>query len=162
IRESDEPKPALIQEFSLSDRQAEDILEIRLRQLARLETIRIQQERDALRREKTDLEKLLGSPSMMRRQVIREIESDAKNFGDDRRTLIEPAARATTEVKIIEEPVTVVVSERGWVRARQGHGHDATQFTFKAGDALYGAYEVLTTDNVFALATNGKIYSVSV
>jgi topoisomerase-4 subunit A len=162
IRESDEPKPALIARFSLSDRQAEDILEIRLRQLARLEAIRIQQELDGLRKEKDELEALLGNPSAMRRQVVREIESDAKKFGDDRRTLIEQAARANAEVKIVEEPVTVIVSERGWVRARQGHGHDATQFTFKSGDALYGAYEVLTTDNVFAVATNGKVYSVPV
>ncbi|MFZ9679605.1 MAG: DNA topoisomerase IV subunit A [Quisquiliibacterium sp.] len=162
IRESDEPKPALIARFSLSDRQAEDILEIRLRQLARLEAIRIQQELDTLRKEQGELEALLGSPSAMRRQVIREIEADTKKFGDDRRTLIEQAARASAEVKIAEEPVTVIVSERGWVRARQGHGHDATQFTFKSGDALYGAYEVLTTDNVFAIATNGKVYSVPV
>ena len=162
IRESDEPKPALIARFSLSDRQAEDILEIRLRQLARLEAIRIEQELDTLRKEQGELEALLGSPSAMRRQVIREIEADTKKFGDDRRTLIEQAARASAEVKIVEEPVTVIVSERGWVRARQGHGHDATQFTFKSGDALYGAYEVLTTDNVFAIATNGKVYSVPV
>lgn len=162
IRESDEPKPALIARFSLSDRQAEDILEIRLRQLARLESIRIQQELDTLGKEQGELEALLGSPSAMRRQVIREIEADTKKFGDDRRTLIEQAARASAEVKIVEEPVTVIVSERGWVRARQGHGHDPTQFTFKSGDALYGAYEVLTTDNVFAIATTGKVYSLPV
>jgi len=162
IRESDEPKAALIERFALSDRQAEDILEIRLRQLARLEAIRIEQELKALRDEKAGLEALLASPAAMRRQVIREIEADAKQFGDERRTLIEPAQRASAEVRVAEEPVTVIVSERGWVRARQGHGHDPSQSSFKAGDAFYGAFEVMTTDNVFAIATNGKVYSVPV
>ena len=162
IRESDEPRQALIDRFALSERQADDILDIRLRQLARLESIRIEQELKSLREDKGGLESLLGSPGAMRRQVIREIESDARQYGDARRTLIEPARRATAEVRVVEEPVTVVVSERGWVRARQGHGHDPAQFAFKAGDALYGAYEVMTTDHVFALATNGKVYSVPV
>ena len=162
IRESDEPKPALIERFALSDRQAEDILEIRLRQLARLETIRVEQELAKLRDDKRALESLLGNPGAMRRQVVKEIEADAKQFGDERRTLIEPAQRASAEVRVAEEPVMVVVSERGWVRARQGHGHDPAQFGFKAGDALYGTFEVMTTDHVFAVATNGKAYSVPV
>jgi len=162
IRESEEPRQALIERFSLSERQADDILEIRLRQLARLEAIRIEQELKSLREEKSGLESLLGNPNAMRRQVVREIEGDAKQYGDDRRTLIEPARRASAEVRVIEEPVTVVVSERGWVRARQGHGHDPAQFAFKAGDALYGAYEVMTTDHVFAVATNGRVYSIPV
>ncbi len=162
IRESDEPKPALIERFSLSDRQAEDILEIRLRQLARLEAIRIEKELESLRDDKRVLEALLGNPGAMRRQVVKEIEADAKHYGDARRTLIEPAQRASVEVRVVEEPVTVIVSERGWVRARQGHGHDRSQFGFKAGDALYDAFEVMTTDQVFAVATNGKVYSVSV
>ena len=162
IRESDEPKPALIGRFALSDRQAEDILEIRLRQLARLEAIRIDEELKTLGEQKSTLEALLGNPGAMRRQVIREIEQDSKLYGDDRRTLIEQAQRASTEVKVVEEPVTVIVSQRGWVRARQGHGHDATQFTFKAGDALSGAYEVMTTDRIFALSSTGRVYSVPV
>ena len=162
IREADEPKPALIERFALSDRQAEDILEIRLRQLARLEAIRIEQELASLNKERDSLQSLLASPSAMRRQVIREIEQDAKQYGDERRTLIEEARRATVEVRIPEEPVTVIVSERGWVRARQGHGHDPAQFTFKSGDALYGAFEVLTTDQLFAVAGNGRVYSVPV
>ncbi|HWS76371.1 MAG TPA: DNA topoisomerase IV subunit A, partial [Quisquiliibacterium sp.] len=162
IRESDEPKPALIARFGLSDRQAEDILEIRLRQLARLEAIRIEQELASLSAERTSLRDLLASPAAMRRLVIREIEQDAKQYGDARRTLIEQAQRATVEVRIAEEPVTVIVSERGWVRARQGHGHDTAQFSFKTGDSLHGAFEVLTTDQLFALATNGRVYSVPV
>jgi topoisomerase-4 subunit A len=162
IRESDEPKPALIARFGLTDRQAEDILEIRLRQLARLEAIRIEQELAKLRTEREQLDALLGSESALRRQLIREIEADAKQYGDARRTLIEEAARTVVEVKIPEEPVTVIVSERGWVRARQGHGHDWSQFTFKSGDAFYGAFEVMTTDQVFAVASNGRVHSVPV
>jgi topoisomerase IV subunit A len=162
IRASDEPKPALIAAFTLSDRQAEDILEIRLRQLARLETIKIEQELAQLSREKTDLESLLGNPQAMRKQVVKEIEADAKLYGDARRSLIQAAQRAVVEVRIVEEPVTVIVSERGWVRARQGHGHDWSQLGFKAGDAFYGAFEVQTTDHLFAVASNGKVYCVAV
>ncbi|MDE2204846.1 MAG: DNA topoisomerase IV subunit A, partial [Burkholderiaceae bacterium] len=148
IRESDEPKAALIQAFNLTDRQAEDILEIRLRQLARLEAIKIEQELKNLREEQADLDVLLKSETMMRRRIIKEIETDAKQFGDDRRTLIQEERRAAAEVKVIDEPVTVVVSQKGWVRTRQGHGHDATQFGFKAGDALYDTFECRTTDTL--------------
>ncbi len=162
IRESEEPKPALVAAFGLSDRQAEDILEIRLRQLARLEAIRIERELSELRAERQALEALLASPAAMRRQVIREIEADAKQYGDARRTLIEAAERTAVELRVAEEPVTVIVSEKGWVRARQGHGHDASQFGYKAGDGPYGAFEVMTTDQLFAIATNGRVYSVPV
>jgi len=162
IRESDDPKAALIDNFRLTDRQAEDVLEIRLRQLARLEGIRIEQELAGLRKEKTSLEALLATPAAMRRQVVREIEADAKQYGDERRTLIEEAQRTTAEIRIAEEPVTVIVSERGWVRSRQGHGHDWSQFTFKSGDTLLGAYEVMTTDQLFALGSTGRVFSVPV
>ncbi|WP_151634496.1 DNA topoisomerase IV subunit A [Noviherbaspirillum aerium] len=162
IRESDEPKPALMQAFKLSDRQAEDILEIRLRQLARLEAIKIQQELDELRKEKTTLHDLLDNPASMKRLVIKEIETDAKQFGDARRTLIKEAERASVEQKVIDEPVTVVISQKGWVRARGGHGHDPAQFTFKAGDTLYGTFECRTVDTLLAFGSNGRIYSVPV
>ncbi|HJU70595.1 MAG TPA: DNA topoisomerase IV subunit A [Paucimonas sp.] len=162
IRESDEPKSALINAFKLSDRQAEDILEIRLRQLARLEAIKIQQELAELRKEKTGLHDLLDNPASMKRLLIREIESDAKHYGDARRTLIKAAERAIVEQKVIDEAVTVVVSQKGWVRARTGHGHDATQFTFKAGDALYGTFECRTIDHLLAFGSNGRVYSVNI
>ena len=162
IRQSDEPKPALMDAFRLSERQADDILEIRLRQLARLEAIKIQQELAELRKEKSTLQDLLENPSSMKRLVIREIEADGKAFGDTRRTLIEEAERATAEQKLVDEPVTVIISQRGWVRARGGHGHDAGQFTFKAGDALYAAYECRTVDHLGALGSNGRSYSVPV
>ena len=162
IRQSDEPKPALMEAFKLTDRQAEDILEIRLRQLARLEAIRIERELKELRDEKAGLQALLDSDSALRRQIVKEIEADAKFYGDDRRTLIEQAERASVDVKLIEEPVTVIVSGKGWVRARQGHGHDIAQYTFKSGDSFYGAFQVMTTDTLFAIATNGRVYSIAV
>jgi topoisomerase-4 subunit A len=162
IRNSDEPKAALIERFRLSDRQAEDILEIRLRQLARLEAIKIQQELAELRGEKEKLEDLLENTSSMKRLVIREIEADAKQYGDDRRTLIEEAQKAVLEQKIVDEPVTVIVSEKGWVRARTGIGHDKAQFTFKAGDSLGYAFECRTVDTLLCIGDNGKAYSVPV
>ncbi|MFM0286172.1 DNA topoisomerase IV subunit A [Paraburkholderia megapolitana] len=162
IRESDEPKPALMAAFGLSDRQAEDILEIRLRQLARLEKIKIEKELSELRDEKAKLEELLGSDSAMKRLIIREIEGDAKQYGDERRTLIQQEKRAVFEVRVVDEPVTVVVSQRGWVRALKGHGLDAASFTFKAGDGLYAAFQCRTPDTLVAWGSNGRVYSVAV
>lgn len=162
IRGADDPKQALIARFRLSDRQAEDILEIRLRQLARLEAIRIEQELKELRTEQAKLEEILGSPAALRRLMIKEIEADTKTFGDPRRTLIQAEKKAVAEVKVVDEPVTVVVSQKGWVRARQGHGHDAASFAFKAGDGLYGTFECRTVDTLLAFGSNGRVYSVPV
>ncbi len=166
IRESDEPKAALIARFNLTDRQADDILDIRLRQLARLEAIKIEQELAELRKEQGSLEDILNSPASLRRLMVKEIEADAKQFADERRTLIQAEKKAVVEVKVVDEPVTVVISEKGWVRARQGHGHDAAAFAFKAGDGLYGTFECRTVDNllVFGTAQNGvgRVYTVPV
>jgi len=162
IRNSDDPKTALIAEFNLSAIQAEDILEIRLRQLARLEAIKIQQELAELRKERGTLQDILDNPSTLRRLIIREIDADAKLYGDARRTVIEEAQKATSEQKVIDEPVTVIVSEKGWVRARTGIGHDIAQFTFKASDSLYAAFECRTVDTLLGFGDNGKVYSVPV
>ncbi len=162
IRESDEPKSALISAFGLSDRQAEDILEIRLRQLARLEKIKIEKELSELRDEKAKLEELLGSESAMKRLLIKEIEGDAKQYGDERRTLIQQEKRATFEARVVDEPVTVVVSQKGWVRALKGHALDPAGFTFKAGDGLYAAFQCRTPDMLIAWGSKGRVYSVPV
>ncbi len=162
IRKSDEPKPALIARFNLSDRQAEDILEIRLRQLARLEAIKIEQELKELREDEKRLEEILGSPAALKRLMIREIEADAKTFADARRTLIQSEKKAVLEVKVVDEPVTVVISDKGWVRARTGHGHAPDSFAFKAGDVLYGTFECRTVDTLLAFGNNGRVYSVPV
>ncbi len=162
IRESDEPKPALIKKFGLTELQAEDILEIRLRQLARLEAIKIEKELAELREEEGRLTHLLEKDTALRKAVAQQIQEDAKTFGDKRRTLIKEAERTSVEVPVVDEPVTVVVSVNGWVRSRQGHGHDALQFTFKTGDALYATFECRTTDTLVALSNTGRSYSVAV
>jgi len=162
IRESDEPRTALMARFNLTERQADDILEMRLRQLARLEGFKIEQELADKRTEQTKLQDLLDNPGQLKRLLIREIEADAKTYGDERRTLIQAAERAVLEAKVVDEPVTVIVSQKGWLRARQGHDHDAAQFNFKQGDALYGAFECRSTDTLIALADTGRAYSVAV
>ncbi len=162
IRNSDEPKPDLMKAFKLSERQAEDILEIRLRQLARLEGIKIEQELKELKGQKAELEDLLKNESALRKHIIKEIEADAKEFGDERRTLIKEDERAVAEVKVIDEPVTVIVSQKGWVRVRQGHEHDAQQFTFKAGDALYDTFECRTVDQMLGFGSDGRVYTIPV
>ena len=162
IRQADEPKAALIERFRLSDRQAEDILEIRLRQLARLEAIKIEQELKTLNDEKARLEEILGNPATLRRLLIKEIEADAKQFADPRRTLIQAEKKAVLDVKVLDEAVTVVVSRKGWIRARGGQGHEASSFAFKSGDELYGAFECRTVDTLLAFGSNGRVYSVPV
>ena len=170
IRAAEEPKAALIARFNLSERQAEDILEIRLRQLARLEAIKIEQELAKLRDEQKKLEEILGSPAALRRLLVKEIEHDAKTFEDPRRTLIQADKRAVAEVKVLDEPVTVIVSQKGWVRTQKGWNPNKSEgradYAFKAGDSLYGAFECRTVDTllVFGTAKGGsvRVYTVPV
>ena len=162
IRESDEPKPALIARFDLSDRQAEDILEIRLRQLARLEGIKIERELAELRGEKTELEALLANEGKLRRLVIKEIRADADKYGDARRTLVEEAVRAGVTQTVVDEPVTVIVSEKGWVRCRSGHGVDLANVAFKDGDRLGSAFECRSVDSLVVLTDGGRALTVAV
>jgi topoisomerase-4 subunit A len=166
IRNADEPKPALIERFRLSDRQAEDILEIRLRQLARLEAIRIEQELKELRSEQAKLDEILASPTALKRTVIKEIEADAKAHGDERRTLVQAEKKAVAEIRVVDEPVTVVVSAKGWVRALKGHEIDPSTLAFKAGDALYGTFTCRSVDTLLVFGTaakgSGRVYSVAV
>ena len=175
IRAADDPKAALIERFSLSDRQAEDILEIRLRQLARLEAIKIEQELSNLRGEQKKLEDILASPTALRRLLVREIEADAKSFEDPRRTLIQAEKRAVAEVRVVDEPVTVIVSQKGWVRAQKGWASAAVpvggtvplaEYSFKSGDALYGAFECRTVDTLLVFGTakdkGARVYTVPV
>ncbi|MES1161534.1 MAG: DNA gyrase subunit A, partial [Rhizobacter sp.] len=162
IRESDEPKAALIERFKLSEIQADDILDIRLRQLARLEAIKIEQELANLRTEQAKLEDILGSPASLKRLLIKEIEADAKAFGDERRTLIQAGKKTVVEVRVVDEPVTVVVSLKGWVRGLKGHEVDAATLTFKAGDALYGTFACRSVDALLVFGSNGRVYSTAV
>jgi len=172
IRAAEDPKAALIARFNLSERQAEDILEIRLRQLARLEAIKIEQELKGLREDQKKLEDILGSDAALRRLLIKEIEADAKSFEDARRTLIQAEKRAVAEVRVIDEPVTVIVSQKGWVRAQKGWaseraaGAAAPEYSFKSGDALYDAFECRTVDTLLVFGTakdkSVRVYTVPV
>ncbi len=166
IRQADEPKPALVERFGLSDRQAEDILEIRLRQLARLEAIRIEQELREQSEQERRLQDILASPGALRRTVQREIEADAKAHGDDRRTLVQAERRAIAEVRVVDEPVTVVASLKGWVRALKGHDIEAATLAFKPGDAMYGTFACRSTDTLLVFGSaargSGRVYSVPV
>ncbi len=162
IRAADEPKPALIERFALSERQADDILDIRLRQLARLEAIRIEQELKSLRLDQGRLEDILSSPAALKRTLVREIELDAKAHGDERRTLIQAEKKAVAEVRIVDEPVTVVVSLKGWVRGLKGHEIDAATLVFKAGDALHGTFACRSVDALLVIGSNGRVYSTPV
>ncbi len=160
IRQSDEPKAALISAFKLSDRQAEDILEIRLRQLARLEAIKIEQEMKALQTEQTQLKRLLDKPAALRAQLVKEIEADAAKFGDARRTLIEQTDKAVFTVSVLDEPVTVILSQKGWIRARPGHEIDPASVSFKEGDALLAMQACRSVDAVILIGSNGRMYTV--
>lgn len=162
IRESDDPKQALLARFPLSEVQVEDILEIRLRQLARLVGIKIEAELAELNKTKQSLERLLGSEKLMRNLLAKEIAQDAAEFGDERRTLIEEASRAEMTQTVVDEPVTVVISQKGYVRSRSGHGHDATVMTYKMGDAFGVAFECRTTDQMVAVSDTGRVYTIAV
>jgi topoisomerase-4 subunit A len=162
IRGSDNPKEDLMARFELSERQAEDILEIRLRQLARLEGIKIEKEIKALEKEGKELKKILSSEDALRELVTGEIEADAKTFGDERRTLIEEAQISKVTVQVSDEPVTVFISQRFWVRTRQGHGIDATGIAFKDGDSVAAIYECRTTDQCIVICSNGRACSIPV
>ena len=163
IRESDEPKPALISEFGLSELQAEDILEIRLRQLARLEGIRIEKELGELQIEHGQLLVLLDDRKELTKLILKEIAEDTKRFGDDRRTLMEVVAPVTTgDITGPDEAVTVIVSKNGWIRLRQGHGIDPASITYKAGDFAFAVLETRTIWPLVIIDNNGRAYSVRV
>jgi topoisomerase-4 subunit A len=162
IRESDDPKVALMTRFELSERQAEDILEIRLRQLARLEGIKIEKEIKALEKERKDLTRLLSKEQALRVQVATEIDADAAQFGDDRRTLIQEAQRAVLLSSVVDEPVTVLISKKHWARTRQGQGLDLSALAFKDGDGLLAKFECRTTDYCVVICDNGRVCSIPV
>ncbi|MBE0625680.1 MAG: DNA topoisomerase IV subunit A [Burkholderiales bacterium] len=160
IRNSEDPGPELMRVFKLTERQAEDILEMRLRQLAKLEHIKLEKELDGLNKEQKGLEKVLGSRKALEALVIEEIEADVKAFGDKRRTVIEESEKAVLETPVLDEPLTVIFSRNGWVRARQGHGVDASTLSFKEGDSLAALLPCRTVDPVIFLDSAGRAYSV--
>jgi topoisomerase-4 subunit A len=160
IRRADEPKADLMREFKLSEVQADDILEIRLRQLARLEGIRIEGELKSLRSERKELQRVLDDPKALSTLVVGEIEAAAKRYGDKRRTLIEAVAPIVATRSVPDEPVTITLSRHGWIRSRQGHNLDATQFAWRSGDAPLAVLETRTINPIVVLDTKGRAYSV--
>ena len=161
IRNSDEPKPELIKAFNLSDVQAEDILEIRLRQLARLEGIKIEQELKTLKGERKELKDLLGDDKLMKKLVVGEIRADAKKFGDERRSVIEEAGRAVVERQVVDEVLTIIVSKNGWVRARQGHGLELGSVSYKDGDGEYAIFETRSIHQIAMIDSTGRCVGIA-
>lgn len=163
IRSEDEPKPVLMKRFKLTEIQAEAILETKLRHLAKLEEMKIRGEQKELSEEREELEKILGSKARLRKLVKEELLADAQSYGDDRRSKIveRAAAQAIDETELVaSEPVTVVLSERGWVRAAKGHELDPTALSYKTGDAFQSAARGRSTQWAVFLDSTGRTYSV--
>jgi topoisomerase-4 subunit A len=162
IRKSDEPRPELMKRFALSERQADDILEIRLRQLAKLEGIKIETELAELKKEAASLKRLLGSPAERRKLAAREVREDAERFGDARRTVIEEAERITVSMveTVADEPITVILSRNGFLRSRSGHGIDRSALAWKEGDAELAIQETRTTHPIVLFGASGRVFNV--
>ncbi|MGH8721023.1 MAG: DNA gyrase subunit A, partial [Burkholderiales bacterium] len=163
IRAADDPaeaKQKMMAKWKFSERQAEDIVNIRLGQLTRLDGVKLNDERKALETERKDLKSILGNEKELKKLVVRELDADAKLHGDARRTLIKPEERAQVERTVLEEPLTVILSRKGWMRARTGHNLDVATLTFKDGDGLLQTLECKTTDAVIVLGESGKTFTL--
>ncbi|HTV69355.1 MAG TPA: DNA topoisomerase IV subunit A [Rhizobiaceae bacterium] len=169
IREEDEPKQVMMAKWDLSDVQAEAILNLRLRQLRKLEEIEIKKEFDGLTKEKGAIEKLLKSDAKQWQTIRWEVEQTRKKFGKDtplgkrRSTFAEAPEHDDADIHhamVEKEPVTVVVSEKGWLRAMKGHLADNSTLAFKEGDSLKLAFHAQTTDKIIVFTTGGKFYTI--
>ncbi|MDV5822626.1 DNA topoisomerase IV subunit A [Sphingobium naphthae] len=171
IRTEDEPKEVMMAEFALTDRQAEAILNMRLRSLRRLEEMELRREHDALLKERDELEKLVESPARQRTRLKKDLAALRKRYGPDtdlgrRRTLVEEAAPAREiplEAMIEREPITVILSERGWIRAMSGHRDLAAADTlkFKEGDGPQFAFHAYTTDKLLLATSTGRVFTLA-
>ena len=155
-------RAALMARWKFSERQAQDICDLRLGQLTKLDGVKLDQERKALGVERDEYNRLLGADRALRALVVEELKQDAKKYGDERRTAIESADRATIEHSVVEEPVTVILSRRGWIRARNGHDIDMNTVSFKDGDERFLQIECKTTDQAVLLGQSGKTYTLAV
>ena len=167
IRTEDEPKAVMIAEFELTERQAEAILNMRLRSLRKLEELEIAKERKGLAKEREELTKLVESPQRQRNRLKKELAAVKEKFGDPRRTRVEegPSGRAEIDwsAMIEREPITVILSQRGWIRATKGHAalDDAETLKFREGDALQTIFHAQTTDKLLLVGENGRVYTLS-
>jgi topoisomerase-4 subunit A len=166
IRTEDEPKPVLMAEFSLSDRQTEAILNMRLRSLRKLEEMEIGRERAALAKEREELERLVAEPGRQRRRLKKDLQALKDKFGDDRRTRIEevaPAREIDWSAMIEKEPITVILSHRGWIRAMKGHLalDQVADLKWREGDGPFIHFHAQTTDRLALFASNGRVYTLA-
>ncbi|MER3546468.1 MAG: DNA topoisomerase IV subunit A [Rhodanobacteraceae bacterium] len=162
VRTEDEPRPVLIKRFKLSDEQADYILETRLRQLARLEEMKLNAERDELEEERAKIEVTLKSKQRLKTLIKQELKADAEKYGDARRSplVARAAAQALDESELlVSEPVTIVLSQKGWVRAAKGHDVDARELSYREGDAFLAAARGRSAQQVAFLDCTGRSYS---
>jgi len=164
IRTEEYPKPVLMERFALTDIQAEAILELKLRHLAKLEEMKIRGEQDALEKERAALEKTLGSKLLLNRLIRKEIERDAEQYGDERRSPIVSRVAAValeTTSLISNEPLTIILSQKGWIRAAKGHDIDVESLNYRSGDSYLSAVKGRSTQPIYLLDTTGRAYSTS-
>jgi topoisomerase-4 subunit A len=164
IRHEDKPKPVLMKRFNLTGTQAEAILDLKLRHLAKLEEMKIRDELDLLADERDDLEKILGSKARLKTIIKKELLADAKTFGDDRRSVLveRGAAQALKQEDLVpSEQVTVVLSQSGWVRAAKGHEIDPTSLNYRSGDDFLHAAKGRSNEQAIFLDSRGRAYSLS-
>jgi topoisomerase-4 subunit A len=155
-----EAKQKMMAKWKFSERQAEDIVNIRLGQLTKLDGVKLNDERKSLDVERKGLKAILDNDRELKKLVVRELDADAKLYGDERRTLIKAEERAQIERTVVEEPLTVILSKKGWMRARSGHNLDLGTLAFKDGDGLLQTLECRTTDAVIVLAESGKTFTL--
>lgn len=164
VREEDKPREALTEQFKITVTQADAILDIRLRQLARLEEEKIRGEQDELNAERTDLERTINSKARLKTLVKKELMADAEEYGDDRVSMIvaRPEAQAFSEKELIStEPVTIVLSEKGWIRVAKGHEVDPVELSYRAGDGLLQAVHGRSNEDAVFVDSSGKSYSLA-
>ncbi len=164
IRTEDQPKPALMARFGLTDVQAEAVLELKLRHLAKLEEIAIRGEQDELQQERDQLEKTLGSEARLKKLIRKELEEVAGTFGDERRSPLvqRQEARAFSELELMSaDPITVVLSEKGWIRAAKGHDIDPAALSYKSGDGFKLAVHGRSNQSAVILDSTGRAYTLS-
>src|SRR2546430_10810388 len=154
-------REALQKKYHFSERQSEDIVNLRLGQLTKLDGVKLNDERKGLEAERKELKTLLGDEKELKKLVVKELAEDAKKYGDERRTLIKTAERAQIERTVVEEPLTAILSRKGWIRARTGHALDLSTLAFKEGDAPAQTLECKTTDAVIVLAASGKTFTIA-
>jgi topoisomerase-4 subunit A len=162
IRYEDNPKAVMIQRFGVTEIQAEAILELKLRHLAKLEEIKIKGEQAELEQERAQLAAILGSKELLNNLIKSELEEDAERYGDDRRSPIvarEASQALETTALIANEPLTVILSEKGWIRAAKGHDFDVESLNYRSGDGYLNSVLCRSTQQVYILDSTGRVYS---